>query len=725
MQAIRIFGAISLAAVLILVFLACAGSEAPAGEAPAAQAPAETGANAPVADAPAAKAPDAKGKETMAEEPKIGAALIGKLEGPTIVTDQSKWPTKFNEAPQFAELVKQGKLPPVEERIGKNPLVIQPVHGTGKYGGIWRRGFSGPADRWNGNRCCSGGDTVLYWDYTGNTARPNIAKGFEMSDDGREITLFLREGMRWSDGEPFTADDFMFWYEDMYADDDLLPIKPVYFTSNGKPGVMERIDDFTVKLSFPDPYYLLPDVLAGSTQLGGQAHQGLNANGLYSPKHYLKQFLPKYVGQEAVDKIATDAGYDNWVTFFKAKNDWTQNVDLPVLTPWKVVVPATEPTWVMERNPYSIWVDTDGNQLPYIDRVSLRLFENLEVHNLRAVAGEYDMQARHIDIQKVPVFLENQEKGQYKLYLDPGDYADMIIKINMSYLEDPEIRKWIDESDFRRALSLGIDRDQINETFWLGIGTPRSVIPAATNLYYPGPEYDTLWATYDPDKANQMLDAIGLDKKDAEGFRLRSDGNGRLTIEVMTWSGQFVQYTQIMEAIGEQWEKIGIKLDVKEVERGLGSQLIAANNFQMWSWNNDGSEHMFTFPGHVFPFSATSSNGPLQGKWFQTNGKEGEEPLPFMKEIMSKWRAAFGVPRDERIALAQDIWKIAADEVYNIGVIGLGPAAMGVRVAKTDLGNIPSRMYNSPDGKTPSISRPVTFYWKSTENRQPVALMTP
>ena len=422
--------------------------------------------------------------------------------------------------------------------------------------------------------------------------------------------------------------------------------------------------------------------------------------------------------------MAKDQGYEKWVNLFKTKNSWHLNPELPVITPWKTVSPISQPTWVLERNPYSVFVDTAGNQLPYIDKVVLTVFENIEVHNLRAIAGEYDLQARHVDIQKIPVFLENEEKGQYKLYLDPGDYGgDMIIKFNLTYSEDPEIRKWIHQSDFRRALALGIDREQINETFWLGVGTPRSVVPAANNLYYPGEKYDTLWATHDPDKANQMLDALGLDKKDGDGFRLRSDGSGKpLILEVITWSGQFVQYTQIMEAIGEMWRKIGVKLVVKEVERGFGIQLATTNALQMWAWNNDGSEHMFTFPAHVFPFDQTNANGPLNGLWFQTNGQEGEEPLPFMKEIMAKWRKAFGVPRDERIQLGKEIWATAADEVYIIGVIGLGPAAMGVRVAKTDLGNVPSRQYNSPDARTPSISRPATFFWKSEANRQPQQL---
>jgi peptide/nickel transport system substrate-binding protein len=662
--------------------------------------------------------------ETGAAEEKAGAALIGKQEGPEVVTDESKWPKTFNEAPQLAELVQQGKLPPVAERIGQDPLVIKPVHEVGKYGGIWRRGFSGPADFWNGIRCCSGPDGLLYWEHTGNDPTPNIAKSWEVQDGGKTTIIHLRRGMKWSDGHPFTADDFVFWYKHIVNSDEHTPTFPSYFTINGKRGTLEKIDDHTIALKFPEPYYLLPDVLAGATQLGGQAYRGYLDGGGYAPAHYLQQFHPDFIGAEAAEKLAKDAGYDKWVNLFKFKNTAHLNPELPVITPWKTVTPINEPTWVMERNPYSVFVDTAGNQLPYIDKVVLTVFENIEVHNLRAIAGEYDFMARHVDIQKIPVFLENEEKGEYKLYLDPGDYGgDMIIKFNMTYNDDAEIRKWFHTRDFRRALSLGIDRDQINETFWLGVGMPRSPIPAASNLYYPGPKYDRLWATYEPDKANEMLDAIGLQQKDADGFRLRPDGSNKpLTIEVTTWSGQFVQYTQIMEAIREMWQKIGIKLAVKEVERGLGIQLATTNKNQMWAWNNDGSEHMFTFPVHVFPFDQLSANGSLNGLWFQSNGEEGEEPLPFIKEIMAKWRKAFGVPREERIKLGKEIWAISADEIHIIGVIGLGPAAMGVRVAKTDLGNIPARQYNSPDARTPSISRPVTFFWKSEKNRPPQRL---
>jgi peptide/nickel transport system substrate-binding protein len=645
-----------------------------------------------------------------------GTSLIGKLEGPEVITDPAKFPKNFKEAPQLAELVKAGKLPPVAERIGQDPLVLKPVHSVGKYGGTWRRGFTGPADFWNGYRCCSGPDTLLFWDYTGDRPVPNIAKGWELQDGGRTLILHLRRGMKWSDGQAFTADDFLFWYDDMYSNKELVPLPSSVMMINGKPGELSKVDTYTVMFKFPDPYYMLPDVLAGSTQLGGQAHQGLFGMGGYAPAHYLKQFHPKYASKDQLDQAVKESKFDNWVRLFLFKNDWALNPELPVLSPWKTVTPINTPTWTLERNPYSIWVDTDGNQLPYIDRVVLTLAENLEVLNLRAIAGEYDLQERHVDLGKVPVILENQQRGGYKLHLDPGDYGgDMIIKFNLSYEADPEIAKWFNTTDFRRALSLGIDRDQINETFWLGTGTPSSVVPADHNKYNPGPEYRTLWSTHDPKKANEMLDKLGMDKKDSEGYRLRSDGKGRLRIEITTLGGQFLQFTQISEMIREHWRKIGIDLTVQEIERSLAIKRADANEQQLVAWNNDGSEHLFTFPGHVFPFALQSlaTSGPLYAKWFQSGGTQGKEPPPRLRDQMEKFQKAFGAPEEERVRLGKEVWKIAAEEVYIIGVIGMGAASMGVRIAKNNLGNIPARQYNSPDGKTPGISRPVTFYWKN------------
>ena len=224
-------------------------------------------------------------------------------------------------------------------------------------------------------------------------------------------------------------------------------------------------------------------MLGGTTFIGAghMTSRGVPRCGAYAPAHYLKQFLPEVRRRRPRStRKAKEAGFDNWVQHLQVKNDWALNPELPVLGPWKTVAPINTPTWVLERNPYYYAVDTEGNQLPYIDRIQLTLAENLEVLNLRAIAGEYDLQERHIDLGKLPVFLENQQKGNYKVHLDPGRQRRGRHAPDQPELRRrPRDREVADRTPTSAARSsLGIDRDQLNETFWLGVGTPGSVVPA-------------------------------------------------------------------------------------------------------------------------------------------------------------------------------------------------------------------------------------------------------
>jgi len=645
---------------------------------------------------------------------KLGQALIGKLEGPEIIRDPAKFPKTFQEAPALAEMVKAGKLPPVKERIGEGPLVVKPLHEIGKYGGTIRRGFTGPGDQWNGARI-AGHDNVLMLEYSASQIRPNLVKDWKLAPDGRSLTLYLRRGMKWSDGAPFTADDFLFWFEDIVTNKELKPVPPSDLTYEGKLVSMEKVDTYTVRYTFPGPHYFFPYLLTAASAPGsGQAQYGRTFEGGYAPKHYLKQFHPKYVPREELETKIREAKFDNWVKHFAFKSDWALNVDLPVVSAWKTVIPAHRTTWVLERNPYSIWVDTEGNQLPYIDKIVLTMAQNLEVLNLRVIAGECDYQDRHVDLGKLPVLLENQAKGDYTVRLDPGDFGgDMYLKVNLSYDKDPEIAKWLGNADFRRALSLGIDRDQLNEGFWLGLGTPGSPIPSPANPYFPGEEYRKLWHTHDPGKANEMLDRIGLAKKDAEGYRLRADGQGRLRVELMTMSGVFMPMTQVGEMIRQQLKTIGVELVVKEVERSLANTRVLANESQLFAFSNDTSESLFTTQHQVLPvvlggFSANT----LHALWYSTNGARGKEPPERLREALAMWRKAFGVPEAERVELGKKIWAMSVEEVWHIGLVGLSPANSGVRVVKNNLGNTPERQYNSNIVRAPGGSIPEQFYWR-------------
>src|SRR5882762_8452309 len=578
---------------------------------------------------PATQVPLAFVHEAAARGTKLGANLIGKLEGGEVVTDPALFPKSFKEAPQLAELVKAGKLPPVQERIGQDPLVVKPLREIGRYGGTWRRGFTGPFDTSNGHRAAQN-DKLLYWDYTGTKLVPNIAKAWEVSPDGKITTLLLRRGMKWSDGQPFTADDFVFWYQDVYQNKDLVPTPLSVMTIGGKPIAIEKVDATTILFVSPEPYYALPTVLASVWGIGHHARWGRSALGGFAPAHYLKQFHPKYASKEDLAKKVAELNFDGWVTMFKNRNDACRNVDLPVVTPWKTTTPLTTPTWILERNPYSVWVDTDGNQLPYIDRIRMTLGENLEVINLRAIAGEYDSQARHIDISKLPVLLENQQKGRYRVYLDPSDQgADVGLFCNQSYDKDPEIAKWLSTREFRIALSHGIDR------------------------------------------------------------------------------------AQIAEMMAEQWKKIGIRGEIQEMERGAATARVQTNEHQIYFETQWGADNIYGHFPFVFPDNSGSPMGPLYGLWYASAGASGKTPPARMRELMDKYRKSFSVKDQERTKMAKEVWKIALDEMWTIPIVSNSPASQGVRVIKTNMGNIPERLWNSAVSDNPHIAHTETWYFKS------------
>ena len=657
---------------------------------------------------------------TPADAPKLGSSLIGKLEGPDIVRDTKAFPKTFKDAPMLAEQVKAGKLPAVDKRLPEPSqlFVIKPLREVGKYGGNWRRAFTGPADHENGNRINST-DKILTFDYTGTKIAPSLARDWKVSDDGKSTTIYLRKGARWSDGTPFTADDFIFWYEDIYLNKNIVPTPFFEFQIDGKDGKMRKVDDYTVVFEFPEPYAFFVYQLAGSTAIGaGLATRGAfqNWGGAYAPAHYLKQFLPKYSSDDAANKKAKELGFDNWVSLLRNRYSWALNPELPVMTPWKTVSPINTPTWSMERNPYFWAVDTAGNQLPYIDRITMTLAENTEVANLRAIAGEYDLQERHMHLSKLPVFLENAKKGNYTVRLDPGlNGADVALHMGMAYDADPEIGKLIRNKDFRHALVAGhrprpAERGVLARRRHARLRGPS----ARATLYSPGAEWNKKWGTLDFKQANALLDKVGLTKKDAEGYRLRTDGKGRVRIEMVTVGGQFVPYTQVGEMIKQQWRKIGIDVDVKELERNLAFTRDNNNENQIITWANDGSEMLFLFPRHAMPVDAAESHmGMAFARWYASKGSSGRKPDdPEMLRAMELFRSAFGAKEEDRVRYGKEIWKIIVEQTWSIGTVGQSPAFMGVRLVKNNMGNVPDRQLNAQHVRTPYSSQPITFYFK-------------
>jgi peptide/nickel transport system substrate-binding protein len=626
-----------------------------------------------------------------------GPYRLGRLEAPEIVTDPSRFPSRFHEAPQLAELVKAGKLPPVDQRIGQDPLIIHPVHEVGSYGEELVRGIE-TLDTPNPEYFAAGPTSLTFTEILkDNRVVPYIARAYEFSDDGRTLTVELRRGMRWSDGEPFTADDIVFWYEDIYRNPDIGIYPDPFWQIDGKDVTVEKVDDVTVRYLAAAPYYLLADVFTLLDQ-----RMGRDGGGGYAPKHYLQQFHPKYADRGSV-------GAD-WALTFLEKSDWLVNPDLPVLAPWKIVQGSdvNSQHLTMERNPYSIFVDTDGNQLPYVHRVRYLESGDAESLNLSAMAGEYDFQDRSLDMSKLPLLLENQERGDYEVHLDPSSTVDFGIKTNLSYHDDEEIGDLLRTADFRRALSLGIDRDQINDAFFLGAGTPSSMTPGPTTKYFPGNKWVTKWATHDPDKANALLDDLGL-TKESDGYRRRRDGKGRLRLNYTSPTPSHADYVAMGEMLKEQWREIGIDLDVEGVTGTLIVQKALANQLQL-AGHIVGDIDLFTGPDACFPSTTTSfpaTNGILYARWFRSNGADGEEPFDDLKELMELWREGFEASEEERVEIGKRWWQQAVDVCLQIGCISQTLAGDGIHLARANMGNIPGRR------SMPLESMPFTYYFMS------------
>ena len=641
-----------------------------------------------------------------------GKFPLGKLEGPVIVTDASKFPKTLKEAPELAALVQQGKLPAVAARVGQDPLVIQPLT-IGKYGGTMHKAFfgAGPNDL-SVARFMTGGAPLLLWDFEWKTIKPNIARAFTVSPDNTSITVQLRRGMKWSDGEPFTADDIIFWKDDILDNEEIHPGLSADITIAGKQITIEKIDDTTVKFVAAQAFPQLVEIMASPiTDLGATFRQNLGRGGPYAPKHYLQKFHAKYIGKEAADKLAADNKQNGWAANMKVLSTYQLNPALPVIFPWVTKVPSSDPTtFVIERNPYSIWVDTDGNQLPYIGTVQHVAVQSSDVIALKATSGELDFMELQFTVAQLPVLVQNQDKGSYKVYLDPQQ-SGIGIALNLSYSEDPVIGDLLRTVDFRRALSMALDRSQINETFFVGVGIPSAAVPGPENKYYPGDDYKTKWATLDLAQANSLLDKVGLTQKDSAGYRLRKDGK-RLTLTFMAVD-RLVDQAQLGEIIKQSWAKIGVDLTVETVASALAQQRIPANLAQM-TINNVGTEEPWLSPGFQTPIGGGFSAimGPTYAQWINTGGKQGVEPFKEMKDAIALFDKGRTVATaDERVQIGKDLTKLAVDNVFSIGIVSADLTA-GIRIAKNNMGNIPARFLNANVLLSPVTAMAQTYYFK-------------
>ncbi len=625
--------------------------------------------------APAAPAADAAA--TAAAEPAVAAS-------------------KYKEAPMLAQLVQAGSLPPVDERVPAEPMVITPNEKVGQYGGTWRSGLLGRSDNpWISRTM--GNEPLLRWSPDLNSVLPNVAQKWEVSDDGKEFTFTLRKGMKWSDGEPFTAKDFVYWYEDVVMNDDLTKVKPSWFRTGGQVGALTMVDDYTFKMTFETPNGLLVKNLGGG------------AGYFFPPAHYMKQFHLKY-SKEAVEAAVAEAKLQDWMTYYTQKNDYPQNAERPTLLAWAVTQgygagDATQ--FAAQRNPYYWKVDTEGNQLPYIDDLVYPIVEKVDALVLKALNGEIDMMDRHIATpDNKAVFTDNQEKGGYTFFdVKYAFECPTVLALNLAH-KDPAVREVFQKVDFRIALSHAINRQEIIDTTYVGDGEPRQAAPLDESPHYHE-RMAKQYIEYDPDKANQMLDDLGL-AKGADGMRLRFDGQP-LTINIEV-ALAFEPWTQQMEMVARYWKAVGVNTTVKSMERSLFYQRKAAYDHDAGVWTGADGVAVVMDPRWSLAFTNESIWGIPWADWWNSGGQQGEEPPEPVKKGQELYDQLKTTADDEQQkAIMKQILDIAADNFWAMGLTKYYKA-YGIR--KTNFKNLPQEVWAWHLCNSPAQTYPEQYYFE-------------
>jgi peptide/nickel transport system substrate-binding protein len=568
---------------------------------------------------------------------------------------------KGKEAPRLAELVERGELPQVEERLPKEPMVLEPVERIGNYGGDWNL-IMLPTDP-GGDRLNTtiGYEQLLRWktdttELVADQVIPNVAEGFEVGRDGAEYTFRLREGIRWSDGEPFTADDIVFWYEDVLMNEELTPVFPEELSVGDEPLVVEKADDYTVVFRFSAPNGLF--VVNMATQ------RGLPPTSY--PAHYLKRFHKKY--SDDIEQQVEQANLDNWINLFLGKASLWENADLPVLNAWRLTSAFGEGSQrlVAERNPYYWKVDPDGSQLPYMDRVVFDIVNDTEAALLRALNGEVDMVGRGINaLRDKPVYARNREKGDYHFFdTVPQQMNQMILMLNLTHKD--ETRREVFNKDFRIGLSHAINRQEIIDAVYQSQGEPWQAAPRPESPYY-NERLAKQYTEYDVDLANESLDKV-LPEKDSGGVRLGPGGEPfSFQVEVPS---SFPDFVDVLELVRQYWREVGIDMRVKLEDDDLFSTRVDANEHDACVWVGGGGLGVLMDPFYYVPYNFNTRYAVPWSYWFQNPEDERamEPPAETRKQIELYKQLLATADTQRQNELMGRIMEIAVDQFYCMGI---------------------------------------------------------
>jgi len=615
------------------------------------------------------------------------------------------------ESPLIAALVKEGALPPVQQRVPEEPLVLDGVEGTGRYGGTLYRLANSEIDvttiRWR-----LAGAGLVRWSPQGYPIVPHLAASWKISPDYKVFEFTLRKGLRWSDGHPVSADDVLFWWnqEVNYFE---LGI-PRFMRVAGRAGTVEKVDSSTVRFRFPVPNALFLERLA-SVPMDPNTWEDF-----ILPSHYLSKYHPG-IGDKALIaaemarlKIASPVSL-----YRRLKQE--NNPEHPRLWPWIYHTYRPNPPYIFVRNPYYFAVDRQGNQLPYIDRIVMQV-KTPSMIGVSAALGEVSLQDRHIRYDEHVLLLSEAEKNGYEVYhWFPATRSLFTVfpvlnrRIDPNEPETGKKSVLLNDKRFRQALSLAIDRRKIIEIEFNGQTEPAQ-LDAGPDSPFHSPELMHSFTDFDPAQANRLLDEIGLTRRDREGFREFQDGSRMeffLEITDFTMSGP-------AEMLVTDWGRVGVRLVVRNQARPLFWARQAGFDHDFTVWTGEGEYMPLVEPRNFVPTYRNSFYAPAYGVWYQNGGSRGEpgalrfgaqeppanHPLRHTMALLDQLEAS--PDETERISLFRQIAAINAEQVWHISICTPPPQLV---VVKKGLRNVPHKALFGAGYQTPANTGLETYFW--------------
>jgi peptide/nickel transport system substrate-binding protein len=619
---------------------------------------------------------------------------------PNASAGADQFPTILIEPPALTGAVASGELPPIGDRLPERPAIVTPAE-LGQYGGDLTMLMASAKDTRIMTVYAYARLVCYDRDYK---IVPDILESYEV-EEGRIFTFHLRPGHRWSNGKPFTTEDFRYYWEDIANNPDLSPAgPPIQLLVDGEAPKVEILDDTTVRYSWSKPNANFLPALAGASPLY-----------IYRPSQYLKKYHAKYADAAELEAAVKDAEQPSWAALHNRRDNMYKNDNpkLPTLDPWVLTTKPPSDRFVFVRNPYYYRVDSAGHQLPYIDRVIFDIADS-KIIPAKAGAGETTLQARNIRFDNYTFLKEGEATGDYTVRLWKSGTGSQIALYPNLNTKDTTWQALFRDVRFRRALSLGIDRHEINQVIYYGLAAEggNSVLPES-GAYDPA--FTTAWAAHNPDYANKLLDELGLGTRE-DGVRLLPDG--RMMDIIVETAGESTEEADVLELIKDGWAELGIRLYTKPSQREVFRNRIFAGDTLMAVWQglDNGIPSIDSSPQELAPTSQMQLQWPKWGQYVETNGEAGEPAdMPEAQQLarlLEAWEVAGS--SGERAALWRRMLQVYTDQVFVIGTVSGVPQPV---VVSNRLHNLPEvGVFNWDPGAHFGIYKPDTF-WLSPEQQ--------